>query len=375
MTSERSPIRRTVVVATNSAWNISNFRAPLVTALCAEGWRVVALAPDDGYADAVRALGAEFVPISIDSSGTSLLRDARLLADYVAKLRSIQPDAFLGFTIKPNVYGSIAARLLGIKVINNISGLGTAFMQPGLLNQVVRRLYRFALGGSSRVFFQNNHDRDMFVEGRLVRKRQSEVIPGSGIDLQRFQPSSGAREKAAPFRYLFVGRLLRDKGLVEYAEAARLLRKQWPQVEFAILGFAGSDNRTAVPIEQVERWQDENVTVYLGDSADVRPFIAEADCVVLPSYREGLPRSLLEAAAMAKPIVATDVPGCRDIVTEGENGFLCAARSVASLAQAMERMLALEPAQRAAMGRRGREKVEKEFDQKLVVDAYLGALG
>lgn len=374
MTGSASPVPATIVIAANSAWNIVNFRGALIEGLVAAGWRVIALAPDDGSAATLTDLGAEFVPIRIDSSGTSVLRDARLFLDYLAVLRKLRPRAFLGFTVKPNIYGSLAAGVLGVPTINNISGLGTAFMDPGPLNWLVSRLYRLALARSDRVFFQNSSDLGLFVAWALVRPEQAARIPGSGIDLERFRPPTDVRSEGRPFRFLFVGRLLRDKGLVEYADAARLLRPLWPQVEFAILGFAGSDNRSAVPIAQVERWRDEGLVEYLGETDDVRPYLENSDCVVLPSYREGLPRSLLEAAAMANPMIASDVPGCRDVVADGENGFLCEARSPESLARAMEKMLRLEPHVRAAMGTRARERVEHEFDQALVVEAYLGAL-
>jgi glycosyltransferase involved in cell wall biosynthesis len=374
VTRDLPPARRTLVIAANSAWNIANFRAPLIEALVEAGWEVVALAPDDGSIAVDSLRGTRFEAVSIDSSGTSVLRDGRLFMDYVRILRRLQPAAFLGFTVKPNVYGSLAAHMLGIKVINNVSGLGTAFMRPGLLNWVVRRLYHLALRRSARVFFQNPDDRDLFLAQSLVRARQAGLLPGSGVDLQKFRPIGKPRAANAPFRFLFVGRLLRDKGLAEYAEAACLLRPSWPSVEFAMLGFADSDNRSAVPMAEVRRWQADNLVNYLGETDDVRPFLADCDCVVLPSYREGLPRSLLEASAMGKPMVATDVPGCRDLVLDGENGLLCEARSATSLASAMESMLKLPPARRAAMGRKARTIVEQRFDQSLVTQAYLEAL-
>lgn len=374
MTAEESSHRRIVVIAANCGWNILNFRRPLVEALVADGWRVVALAGDDGSGPALGELGAEFIAIRVDSSALSPVGDLRLLLDYLAELRRIRPQAFLGFTVKPNIYGSLAAGLLGIRIINNISGLGTAFMRPGPLSLLVSTLYRLALLRSVRAFFQNSEDLEQFVGQRLVRPGQAALLPGSGVDLDRFRPLAETRRDDRPFRFLFVGRLLRDKGLEEYAEAARLLRPRSPEPEFAILGFAGSDNRSAVPLAEVERWQREGMVRYLGEAKDVRPLLGEADCVVLPSYREGLPRTLLEAAAMGKPMIATDVPGCRDVVSDGENGFLCAPRSASALAAAMQKMLQLPTGKRAAMGRRARRKVEQHFDARRVVNAYREAL-
>lgn len=374
MTDAAGPGRKTAVIAANSAWNIRNFRMPLIAALQQAGWRVAVLAPGDG-AGVAGDPETEMVPIRVDSSGTSPVRDTRLFLDYLRALRTLQPDVFLGFTVKPNIYGSLAAALLGIRVINNISGLGTAFMQPGPLNWFVRQLYRPALRKSAIVFFQNPHDRDLFIAERLVRREQARLVPGSGIDLAQFSPRPGLTREEGEFRFLFVGRLLRDKGLVEYAEAARMVKGNWPEAEFAILGFAGSANPSAVPISEVERWQAEGLVTYLGATDDVRQAIGEADCVVLPSYREGLPRSLAEAAAMAKPMIATDVPGCRDVVTDGAEGFLCRPRSAEALAEAMEKMLKLRPTEREEMGRRARQKAEQQFSEDRVVAAYMEALG
>jgi glycosyltransferase involved in cell wall biosynthesis len=366
---------RTAVISANSAWNILHFRKPIIEALRDAGWRVVALAPPDGHEADLRALGADYIPIEMDSGGTSLWRDGRLFLAYMSTLRRLRPRLFLGFTVKPNVYGSMAARILGIRTINNISGLGTAFIRPGPLNRLVSALYRRSLAKSARVFFQNSQDRDLFVGSGLVTAKQARVIPGSGIDLDHFRPPATAKPPGAPFRFLFIGRLLRDKGVMEYVEAARSVRAHWPEAEFAILGAAGSRNPTAVPISDIERWRQEGVVSWLGETRDVRPFLAEADCVVLPSYREGLPRALLEGAATGRPMIATDVPGCRDVVEDGTNGFLCEVGSAASLAAAMDRMLRLPRRERAAMGVRARGKVEREFNQSLVVKAYCEAIG
>lgn len=362
-----------LLVSANSAWNLAHFRKELIVALIADGHQVVAAAADDGRAEAVRALGASFHALPIDSSGLSPVADMRLLLHYRRLMSQVRPDAFLGFTVKPNIYGSLAAASLGIRTINNISGLGTAFLAGGMLTGLVSALYRLALRRSARVFFQNRDDMALFVDRRLVTLAQAQHIPGSGVDLTRFAsaPLPGARRN---FRFLLVSRLLRDKGVCEYVEAARLLRPRHPEARLQLLGAAGVDNRSAVPIADIERWRDEGLVEMLGESDDVRPHIAAADCIVLPSYREGLPRSLLEGAAMSRPLIASDVPGCRDVVRDGITGLLCEPRSATSLAEAMERMLTMPAADRAAMGRRAREMAEREYDVALVADAYRQAL-
>jgi len=363
----------TVVLSINACWNVLNFRRGLIAALRAEGWRVVVLAPADAYAARLAEIGVEHVSIAIDSAGLSPIRDLGLLLRYRRQIKRIRPDAFLGFTAKPNVYGSLAAQALGIPVINNISGLGTAFMKSGPLRWIVERLYRVALRRSATVFFQNVEDRQLFLDSGLVRPGQAHLLPGSGIDLARFAPAPALR-RPAMFTFLLVGRLLWQKGVGEYVEAARLVRREMPETRFHLLGFLETANVSAVAKADVEAWQTEALVEYLGETDDVRPHIAAADCLVLPSYREGLPRALLEGAALAKPLIASDVPGCRQIVEHGVNGLLCAVRDPRSLADAMLDLMRLDDAARAAMGAAGRARVEREYGEDRVIAAYLGAL-
>ena len=364
--------RTTIVVSVNASWNLVNFRKDLLLALVSRGFRVVALAPEDSFTPRLAELGVEFVPIGIDRQGLSPINDLMLLIRYRRALRMSGADLFLGYTVKPNIYGSLAAASLGIPAINNISGLGTAFIREGLLTRLVTVLYRLALRRSRTVFFQNRDDRDLFVERAIVALGQTRLLPGSGIDLEHFQPTPSPPE--GPTSFLLLGRLLWDKGVREYIEAARLVRARYPDVIFRLLGFVDVPNRTTVPRAAVDAWVAEGLIEYLPACDDVRPHIASADCIVLPSYREGLPRTLLEAAAMARPLIATDVPGCRDVVEDGTNGFLCRVRDPKDLATAMIRMIEAGSQRRKKMGRAGRRKVETNFAQALVIDRYLEAV-
>lgn len=364
----------TIVISANSSWNIVNFRAGLIRALRSDGYRIVVAAPQDEHTARLKDLGATFVALPMNSAGVSVAQDARLFARYLKLFRQLRPVAYLGFTAKPNIYGSVAARAVGATVINNISGLGTVFIKRGFLTWLVAQLYRFSLRTSSTIFFQNRDDMELFLKSGLARRGQAALLPGSGIDLNRFKPRPGQR-RPGPFRFLLVARLLWDKGVAEYVEAARLVRRSCPDVCFQILGPVGANNRTAVPSAALERWRDEKIIEYLGESDDVRIAMEQADCIVLPSYREGLPRALLEGSAMGKPVIATDVPGCRDVVVQGKTGYLCDARSADSLAAAMMEMLGASPEDRSAMGARGRRKVEEEFCESRVIAKYLEALG
>ena len=364
---------RRVVVSGNSSWNIVAFRTGLIRGLRERGYEPVVIAPiDPDGEERMTKLGLERIVIHIDRSGLNPFADFGLMLTYRSILKRLRPIAYLGFTIKPNVYGCIAARMLGVPALANISGLGTVFIRRGPLLALVTALYRFALSRAAVVFFQNPDDRALFVERRIVRPDQARLLPGSGVDLDRFKP---APLPDGPVTFLFIGRLLGDKGVREFIEAARQLRRELPDARFELLGPLDEGNRTAIGKDELDRWVAEGAIDYLGGTDDVRPFIARATVVVLPSYREGLPRSLLEAGAMARPAVATDVPGCREAVVDGETGFLCRARDSRSLAEAMKRLAALSAERRKAMGVAARRRVEEKFSETVVISAYLGELG
>jgi glycosyltransferase involved in cell wall biosynthesis len=362
---------RRVVLAANSSWNIVNFRAGLIEALKREGYEPVVVAPLDEAAESrMGELGVERIVVRIERSGLNPIADLRLLREY-RRILKLRPAAFLGFTIKPNIYGCIAARSLGVPAIANISGLGTVFIKRGALLAFVTRLYRFALSRAAVVFFQNPDDRALFIERRMVRPEQARLLPGSGVDLERFAP---APQPLGPPTFLLIARLLGDKGVREFVEAARMLRPGLPEARFQLLGPIDEGNRTAISRAELDEWVAQGLVDYLGETDDVRPYVAAASAVVLPSYREGLPRSLLEAAAMARPLIATDVPGCREVVEDGTNGFLCRVRDSESLAKAMKNLAEMPVSKRSAMGEAARRKVQDQFSETVVIRAYLDAL-
>lgn len=368
-------MNRKIVISVNAAWNIHNFRSGLVKAIIRHGYEVMVMAPDDRYSRRLSLLGCRFKVLPMDNNGTSPSRDLALLVKYWRVLQSVRPLVYLGYTIKPNVYGSIAAHGLGIPVINNIAGLGTTFINKNLLTSLVKRLYRVSLRKSNRVFFQNSDDLNLFVQAGLIQPGSADILPGSGIDLNHFSPAPLHRASKLGFRFLLVSRMLRDKGIEEFVAAAKIVRQYMPAVQFQLLGPVDEKNPNVVSLERIRLWERDDLVKYLGETDDVRPYLNNADCIVLPSYREGTPHSLLEAAAMERPIITTDVAGCREVVDHDNNGFLCKVKDASDLAEKMMQMVSLSHEQRLAMGVRGRIKIVTEFDENIVIEKYLNTIG
>jgi glycosyltransferase involved in cell wall biosynthesis len=364
----------TLLVSANTGWNLVNFRSGILREAQARGWRVVAVIPPDHVAtERLQALGCLVEPVSLDSVGLSPSRDLQTLLQFWRLMRKYRPKHYFSWTPKPNVYGALAARACGVHAALNISGLGSVFIADSLLTRFVKLLYRAAFSSSRTIFFQNWTDRDLFVEAGLARTDQAAVLPGSGINTDHFRPS-GFKDGSDRLTFLMVARLLRDKGVQEFAEAAAALRAGGSSARFQLLGAVGVANPTAITPEELRTWVQTGAIEYLGEADDVRPHIAAADCVVLPSYREGTARVLLEASAMGKPVVASDVPGCRDPVEDGKTGILCAARSASALADALAQMATLSAEDRHAMGQAGRAKIEAEYDERIVIARYMEEL-
>lgn len=365
---------QTILVVVNSAWNVVNFRAGLIKGLKEKGFRVVAVAPVDIDRTFLEDLGCEFHEVKLLPQSLNPWGDLLFMVNVLLLIKKTRTKACLFYTAKPNVYGSLGARLLGVPYINNISGLGSIFIGEGWLVKLMTFLYRVALKGSSCVFFQNPDDRDLFIQQQIVHREQTLLLPGSGVNLEQFKPSGLVRSSDQAFKFVLIARLIKDKGVVEFIEAAKIVNQTHPDVEFQLLGFLGVQNPTAISKEQIEEWTQLSFIHYWGAADDVRPFIERSDCVVLPSYREGTPKVLLEAAAMAKPIIATRVPGCKEVVEDGITGYLCEAKSPYDLAQKMCQMIELTSAQRAQMGHLGRLKMEQQFNEQIVIDSYWAVL-
>lgn len=368
----RSATGRGVVLCGNTAWGMLNFRKDLITTLLAHGHSVTVMAPAAPESQGLEALGASFVAVPIRSKGKNPLVEAACARKIHSLLKALVPDIVLPFTIKSVIYCGIACRLLGIAYVPTITGMGSAFITKSWVTHVAVALYKIACAHASTVFFLNESDREFFVEAGIVKADRAKIIPGEGIDVEHFAPrSSPAVRPPRKFRFLYCGRVLAEKGFLELIEATRQLLGAGLAFEMHVVGFADWDNPSAIRRQQLAEWEAEGLIVFHGPSDDVRPFIADADCIVLPSYREGLSRILLEAAAMECPMIASNVPGCREIVRDGVTGFTFAPRDARSLADCMARVVRMPAAEVRQLGANGRTLVLDEYSSEIVARKYL----
>jgi glycosyltransferase involved in cell wall biosynthesis len=357
-----------VAIISGYAASLHLFRGNLIREIVRRGHSVRAYAPEPEPPAAVRELPLTYEPWPVRRGGTNPVTDAHALAYLTRSLRRHRPAAVLSYTIKPVIYGSLAAAAAGVpKIHAMVTGLGYAFGQQGGLRQrIVSRLvpamYRTAIGRCQGLFLQNHDDeRDLRAAGALPPQVPITFIPGSGIDLQRFAPTDPPR---GPMSFLYIGRLLTEKGIGEFVEAARTIKAEYPEARFVVVGDL-DPNPTSVTRDELDRWVSDELIEYRGHVDDVRPEIEACSVLVLPSYREGTPRSVLEAMAMARPVITTDAPGCRETVEHGETGFLVPVRDADAVAAAMERFL-VAPDQIAPMGEAGRRLAESKFDDRIV---------
>jgi glycosyltransferase involved in cell wall biosynthesis len=383
----------TILLVCNTAWGIANFRGNLIRHWVAQGRRVVAIAPADPLAQAkLREQGAEFVALPLDNRGSNPWRELKVIGRLVSLYRQYRPALVVHYTIKPVIYGSWAAMLARVPSLAVVTGQGFAFLNRGLKAWLARNLYRLSLRFARGVWFLNQDDFRLFTESGLAPRDTAALLPGEGVDTDYFVPRANPHRDGV-IRLLLIARLLYDKGIAEFAQAGHLLKLQHGDaqdhhasnphnyheqdavahiaaVELQLLGPFYPQNPQAIEPEVVAHWQAEGWLHYLGETNDVREAIASCDALVLPSYAEGLPRTVLEAMSMAKPVIATDVVGCRDLVVNGETGLLCAPKDAEALAEVMRQFLQLSAEQRAKMGEAGRQRVVAQFSDAPVLAQY-----
>lgn len=362
------------IFVSNTSLTIRNFRLGLMQALKSKGYDVIFCAQDNGYAGEVTEKGFTFIPLSIDRKGTNPVIDIKQIFKLYKIYKKERPDIILHYTIKPNIYGSIAAKLARIPCINSITGLGYVFVNKNTIYSLVKFLYKISCNIAKRTFFQNRDDMNLFFEKGLISEEKAILVNGSGVNIKFFSPDfcQSMKKEKDSFVFLFMGRFLWDKGVGDFVDAARLVKQKYLKAQFWLIGIIDMGNPSGIGIETIKKWQEEGVVTYWGEIRDVRPFICQADCVVLPSYyREGIPRSLLEALAMEKPIITTNAVGCREVIEDEVNGFSVIVKDQQNLFDSFCRMIELSSEERLKMGKAGREKVKKEFEENIVIDVYL----
>lgn len=384
------PVKKSIAFVANTSWSIYKFRLYLIKYLLDHGFTLYILAPRDAHSIHFENLpGLTFIPLGeLRSKSLSPRHDLRLLRELTTHYKNIQPDLIFHYTIKMNIWGSIAARRAGCRSISVITGLGYAFAEKGWLQTSAQTLYRIALRNATRIWFLNEDDRQVFLRRKLVRENKTFILPGEGVDTKFFNPKGPDTDcgsspdtdcgsspmphplsRNKPITFLLIGRIIEHKGIREFVQAARILREKGIPAHCQLLGFFDQDNPVAIPRQELDQWSD--LIEYLGDADNVAPFIANADCVVLPSYREGMPLSLLEGASMGRALIATDVAGCRQLVHDGVNGFLCPPKDPIALAEKMIAFCNLPPASRLEMGQTGRKMVLDHYTQEIIAGIYL----
>jgi glycosyltransferase involved in cell wall biosynthesis len=356
-----------VLIFTNFINGLYNFRRELISELLNREFQVAISAPVDYRTEYFKELGCEIIPTELSRRGTNPLTDFKLLLSYRRAIREFRPDVVLTYTIKPNVYGGLACRLAGLPYLPNVTGLGIAVGNRGILQSITLFLYKAGIKDAACVFFQNRENADFFTRKRIVRGKQ-EMIPGSGVNLNHYQVLDYPGEEEINF--LFIARIMKEKGIDQYLDTAAYIKAKYPNTRFHILGFCEEDYEG-----RLKSLQDKGIIQYHGLQHDVREFHKISHCTLHPTYYpEGMSNVLLESAACGRPVIATDRSGCREIVDDGVNGFLVEQKNTRQLIQSVERFLGLSHEEKRQMGLAGRAKVEREFDRQIVIDKYLGEI-
>ncbi|QPR55096.1 glycosyltransferase family 4 protein [Aeromonas allosaccharophila] len=360
-----------ILLIGNTMWSFYNFRVDLIKNIIGLGHQVYILAPMDSSVNNLKNIpGCKLLDINISRKGINPIYEILLLFKIYSKIKEVKPDLIFNYTIKPIIYGSIASWLAGVKNIAVTTGLGYIAINKNLVSTISRYLYKLSLIFSNEVWFLNDDDQSYFISLRLVDNNKARILPGEGIDVDYFSNHHFKPFFSESFSFLLIARMLSDKGIFEFVEAGRRIKNCFPGCKFILMGDIDTGNPNSIKKEQLEAWKKEGVIDYLPFEHDVRPFINKANCVVLPSYREGIPRTLLEASAMSKVVIASNVPGCKDVVINGETGFLCEPKNVDSLVDTCTYVLGLKPSELLLIGRNGRNYVTNKYANEIVFDFY-----
>ena len=365
-------MKKHIVFIGNTAWGMYNFRKLVFSHLISLEYHVTIIAPhDNDYETLLKSIGCNYISIKIDAKGNNPINDIFLLLKIFKTLISIKPDICFFYTIKPNIYGSIAAALLRIPFIPITTGLGYIFLKNNWISKIAKFLYKIAFFKAKQVWFLNEDDVLAFKQEHLVAEHKIRLLKGEGIDLNHFETHHRPQE----ISFLLIARMLWDKGIGEFVEASKIIREKYPDTKCKLLGFLGIENPNAISQKQMDLWVKNGIVEYLGATKDVRPYIYASTCIVLPSfYREGIPFSLMEGAASGKPLIASNFVGCKEVVKDGTTGFLCKIKDANDLANCMEKIISLSEEERIKMGAAGRQKMKNEFDIKYTINKYVDTI-
>ena len=359
-----------IVISSNNCWNICNFRLGLIKKLIESKYTVYIISKKDNYSDKLSSIGCKLNFININRNSINIISEMNILIKYFYYLKKIKPDFYFSFTIKPNIYGSLACRCLGIKYVNNITGLGSPFIENSFTKKILIFLYKISLKRSIKIFFHNNDDKFLFIKNKISNLSNSLVIPGSGINLNIIK-NIQIKELPEKHNFLFIGRIIKDKGINEFLESVEIVKKKYPLIHFTIVGDIDYENNTKIDKDEfLKKCQNNNIK-YFNFSSNIFDHIIKATCIVLPSYREGMPRVILEAGLCSRPVIVTDTPGCRDIVINEYNGLLCNVKNSDHLAKQMFKFISLDKNTLNLMGKRNKETIEKFYDENIIINKYM----
>lgn len=359
-----------ILLTSNTSWSIYNFRHGLMKTFKNNGFSVSFCANYDEYAEKLKKEDFNYHEIKIDRKGKNFFKDLKLIFDFYKIYKKEKADLIIHYTIKPNIYGTIASKLIKIKNINVVTGMGHVFIKKGFLSFLVKQLYKLSFKFTEKTFFLNKSDFNFFIENKIIKKEKAVFIPGEGINTDYFSPQFCKKKEIEKFTFLYIGRMLKEKGIIELVNAFKLIKENYSS-KLILVGKIDKGNPSCIFEEEIKKIENDDFIEYHKEIEDVRNFICESDCIVLPSYKEGLSRSLLEALSMEKLVITTKIPGCKETIEGILDDFLVQPKSIDDLREKMIKMIEMNYSKRVFLGKKLREKMIKEFDEKIIINKYL----